>query len=183
MMESRPLARLSQVPPLAGLRQGGDLQGHRPGPEGGLRHASTGPFARATLTTHSGPYRAYGARFAVRVPLPEQTRAGWVYPVLPTRYTHPYRTPRPVQPLRPSPRCTSTLVAVTLGTCTYGRFETLVGEPRGLEYRGVLRVLTVFSTDWFYTVLHLIMTETCIWGRVSSEACGRSILGSYSGQF
>ena len=49
---------------------------------------------------------------------------------------------------------------VTTGTCTYDRFETHVGEPRGPEHTRILRVLTVFSTDLFYSVLHLIMTET-----------------------
>ena len=35
-------------------------------------------------------------------------------------------------------------------------------------------ILLTFSTDWFLTVLHLIMTETVFLGRVVTEACGRS---------
>ena len=31
----------------------------------------------------------------------------------------------------------------------------------------------VFSTDWFYGLLHLIMTETGFWDWTSNEACGR----------
>ena len=170
------MSRLSQVPPLAGLRQGGSLQGYRPGPKGGLRAASTGPFARAMMTTHSGPCRAYGARFAVIIPLPEQSVLAGCTRVLPSRYTHPYRTPRPVQACWPSPRCTSTPVAVTTGTCTYDRFDTPVGEPRGPEYTPYFRVPTVFSTDWFIDVLHLIMRQTGVWDGLSNEACGRSIL-------
>ena len=43
--------------------------------------------------------------------------------------------------------------------------------------------LTVFSTTPFSDVLQEIMTETGFPGRTSSEACGRSILGSILGRF
>ena len=43
--------------------------------------------------------------------------------------------------------------------------------------------LLTFSTDWFWTVLQEIMTETGIWGRPCSEVGGRSILRSILGQF
>ena len=48
----------------------------------------------------------------------------------------------------------------TPGTCTYDRFEDVQGEPRGVEYRQVFWVLTVFSTDPELPVLQEIMTET-----------------------
>ena len=37
----------------------------------------------------------------------------------------------------------------------------------------------VFSTVLVLAVLLLIMTETVFWGRVVTEACGRSILGQF----
>ena len=43
---------------------------------GGLRAAYTAPFVRAIQTTHSRPYRPSGARFAVWIPLLEQSVPG-----------------------------------------------------------------------------------------------------------
>ena len=87
-MESRPFARGDLAP-----YQGGPAGTDRARPQGvvgrGLgRTHQTGPQGRLLLTTHSGPCRAYGARFAVRRTLAVVDPGMSVGPVLPTRYTH-----------------------------------------------------------------------------------------------
>ena len=54
-------------------------------------------------------------------------------PVLPTRYTRLGTGQGEVD------RCRTHCRALrgTTGTCTYGRFGPVIGEPRGVEYRGV----------------------------------------------
>ena len=118
------------------------------------------------LTTHSGPCRAYGARFAVRF----APRAAW----LGTGITHPLYPPGIPQPCthlglywrHARVTCHGWHGAGVAGACTYDRFESTVGEPRGIEHTPYSRVLAVFSTHWFYGCLHLIMTETGVMGRV-----------------
>ena len=44
---------------------------------------------------------------------------------------------------------------MTTGTCTYDRFETDVGEPRGVEHTGILGPRLVYTV---YTGLHGRMT-------------------------
>ena len=166
-MESRPFGSTRRTPPLAGLRQRSgprtDLQG--PG-VGGLRAPYTGPspVAPELQTPPLRPLQGLRARSAGSGPSSSSWGlAGWVPGI-----THPYHPPgytRPIPPVGPSrqcpsPRCTSTPVAVTTGACTYGRFGHRVGEPRGLEYSPCFRVLAVFSTTLFLDVLHGIMTET-----------------------
>ena len=162
-----------------GQVQGEGLQGHRPGPEGG-----TWDCGRALHPdpTHSSPCRASGARSAGSG---LRFQAGWVVPGIalpvPTPYTRPWYHTQPV----PYPARTPVPVHVRhAGTdCSNTRFDLGVGEPRVVEHTRISRVLTVFSTTRVLTVLHGIMTETRLWDGLSSEACGRSYLRSYSGQF
>ena len=71
---------------------------------------------------------------------------GWVGGlVLPTRYTHPARPQGEVGAWRAAVLGVPETVRGTVGTCTYDRFEHQVGEPRGVEYRGVI---ALFGTVW-----------------------------------
>ena len=142
-MESRRIATWSQVPPLAGLETAKRARSTCRVRSGGLQdcvHGTVRPLHPAhplrPLQGLRGPLRWQGL-------LPEQSGlAGYTpyYPPgIPTRIPVICRT-RPVQHAWPSPRCTSTLAAVTPGTRTYDRFGHLVGEPRGVEYRSIFRV-------------------------------------------
>ena len=62
---------------------------------GGLGDPGNGPVRPAFITHPLRPCRAYGTRFAGYGSLLEQLDLVAGYPVLPTRYTHPY-TPSPV---------------------------------------------------------------------------------------
>ena len=136
-------------------------------------------FVRCTIPT-TPALQGLRARFAGIAC--SSSKAGWRVdpgyypPVLPTRYTHPATRLGPVDQHGLRPAHAPRTGRGTPGTCTYDTFRLAVGEPRGVEYRGILRVLTVFSTGLVLDVLHLIMTETGVLGTGSSEACGRSIL-------
>ena len=86
---------------------------------------------RCTLTTHSGPCRAYGARFAVKAC--SSRAGGWVPGIalpVPTRLY-----PTPVVPSRHARAVASGACAGSArGACTYDRFWDRVGEPRGVEH-------------------------------------------------
>ena len=137
------------------------------GPQGGTWEPSpppntTGTRVRCTLTTHSGPA---GLRGPPRCQGLLLTRAGgWVvlplytHPGIPTRLYPPwYHTPYPPTSMlyrhpvdHPRHRAP--------GTCTYDRFDHVVGEPRGIEYTPVSgsRAGLVYGYwftrpfDWFY---------------------------------
>ena len=89
------------------------------------------------------------------VPLLEQ-RAGWVVPGITTRYTHPLYPPR--HRSHPTDRCRTHCRARpgTLRTCTYDRFGTVLGEPRGVRTQPRFRV-----PDWF--ILYLMFTRPFDW--------------------
>ena len=74
--------------------------------------------------------------------------AGWVYRVLPL--PHPPSLHHPGTPLlhRTSRQQGYTTVAGTLGTCTYDRFETVLGDPRG-----GIRTGTGQGTHWLCLAL------------------------------
>ena len=86
---------------------------------------------------HDHPLRALQAlRGPLRCHVPLLEQRGWV-PVLPTRPPTLYT--RPVYPTRPVPAHARTMLSVheRTGACTYDRSRKTVGEPRGVEYRGV----------------------------------------------
>ena len=56
---------------------------------------------------------------------------------VPTQSPYPYTRTRPAARAVASGACASSVT----GTCTYDRFETNVGEPRGVEHTGVLRLI------------------------------------------
>ena len=138
MTESRRLLPRGQVPPPSRPETGRAGWPDRPGPQGGLRTAYTGPYVRCTRTTHSGPLQGPTGPASLYGLAPRAKRAGWVYPrithpVYPP-CTHPARTAGPVdQHGRRPARCTMTVDGTT-GTCTYDRFEDALGEPRGVEH-------------------------------------------------
>ena len=113
--------------------------GDRPGPEGVVLRPPPSPCAPGPrYHPLRPPAGAYGARFAVSGTSP----GSWVvpryspsctHPVYPPWYTHPART----WGLHGS-HVTAGTVAGVLGACTYGRFETPVGEPRGMRTQPVL---------------------------------------------
>ena len=105
---------------------------------------------RYTLTTHSSPYRASGARFAVRARLQVYVLGGWAgywyYPSpVPTRsHTHCRYTPLPHHPK-----------VGNLGVNT--RFGTLVGEPRGIEH-----TLNIDLRDPLYALRSIFKVYTAV---------------------
>ena len=73
--------------------------------------------------------------------------SGWV-PGIAHPGTHPYtRSQYPPGPHHPPVTCT-TPVTSTLGTCTYDRFSTPVGEPRGSRTHPALRVPGRYIRLW-----------------------------------
>ena len=129
-VESRPIARRRHS---KGPGQGGDHR-YPTGPAGwsrsrprrirspGSRNPPTPPPAGATGPAPLVPGPSPSSRLGVPVlPLP-----------YPPRYTHPVYPPGPV-PASHGSHVTAGTVRGTRGTCTYGRFETVVGEPRGMR--------------------------------------------------
>ena len=88
-------------------------------------------YVRPPLTTHSSPCRGFrGPPSAVRGGLLEQ-RAGWVVPGIAPPCTHPVYPPC-LHLGSHSLRCPGAWHGARVaGACTYGRFWTRVGEPRG----------------------------------------------------
>ena len=90
-------------------------------------------YVRLPGTTTPGPAGLTGP---LRCTWDPPRAACWVVPrdpVLPTRYTHPVSPPR-YTPYPPTPLYPHTATAhYTLTACTYDRFETSVGEPRGIK--------------------------------------------------
>ena len=130
-VESRRSEVLSQVPPLAGLRQRSGPGRHQGCLEWWSEGCVHGTVRPSHVPTHSGPCRPYGARFAGTClsPSKEGSLGGpWV---LPTRTTHLAR-PHPTPGAWRTPTVDSTAdVDGTTAPCTYDRFGTIVGEPRG----------------------------------------------------
>ena len=129
--------------------QGGVLQGHRPGPEGGTCCSAHEGRSRGRCSQiPPTPARwASGARSAVSGLRLVSGPGCWVLP----RYTHPY-----THPLYPPvyPPCTVAASCTTPSghprTCTYDRFGHPVGEPRGMGTQPVYRVPAVkYSILWF----------------------------------
>ena len=98
--------------------------------QGGTRDRAR-PSSRRPPTP--APYRASGARSAVFWTSPRAV-AGYRY--YPSPGTHPSHTHPGTHPAPPF--CASCTPGYgTPGTCTYDRFRTRVGEPRGIEHRPV----------------------------------------------
>ena len=134
---------LALCPGRQGPVQGGPSRPDR-APQGWYRSrtgAHGSQYVRLPDTTHSSPPGASGARSAVSGTLLEQSGTPLgstpVLPTLvPTQYTHPGTPQAP-------PHVTAARVhhghRVT-GTCTYDRFQTVQGEPRGIRTHPVFRV-------------------------------------------
>ena len=112
--------------------------------QGGARRVPTGPGgwgpgpagAPTTLTTHSSPCRASGARFAVRV-APREQRGGWVVP----RYSPPRYPPTHTPPWYTHPVPTRACRTTCRQQCgANSRFRDTVGEPRGTRTHRGFRV-------------------------------------------
>ena len=141
-MESRPFGckAVSRVPDREGTA------GDRPGPKGGLGACPPSPV-RPSYSDH--PLQPCGLPGPAPLSL-YLSSSSW----LGTRYTPP--STHPLYPSQVPTRCTAPLdVAavgywVSLGACTYDRFEDVLGEPRGLRTHPVFRV-----PDWLYTVIEV----------------------------
>ena len=139
--------------------QGGTLQGYRPGPglPGWVR-----TYRGAAAVTH--PLQpllgASGARFAGNCLRFAACSVGGYYP----SPTHPaipvHGTTRPAPPFCAS--CTAGHGVA--GTCTYGSFRHLVGEPRGSRTHPVFSLQDPYLTViWVLEALHGRLTgfRTC----------------------
>ena len=90
-------------------------------------------FARPCRPPTPAPWQGLLGSASLSAGSPRAKWAGWVTPVLPTRYTHPAIPPRYHTP-PPTPLCPhTTAVHHTPTACTYDRFWTSVGEPRGVN--------------------------------------------------
>ena len=155
-----PFARGAQPP----TREGPQGPTGPTGWVGGWADVQTGPRGRPQIPTHStlpagglrGPLRWYlGPRGSGPLALGDL--------VLPTRYTHPVHPCLYPGPVHPPDQCTVWTMHGTTGTCTYDRFETRVGEPRGIgthPYSGSQAGYTRFRgiTRPFDWVLHCFGT-------------------------
>ena len=148
-VESRPFARGGRVPSQGGAS--GTDRARRVGTGAGRTHWETREgTVPAPQTTHSRPLQGLPGPAPLSVVL--LPRARWLGS---TRYTHPGYPPvypsqagtqAPVRRAVPHvPRCRG-----VTGTCTYGCFDTTVGEPRGIEYTPVSGSRTRSEPhDWF----------------------------------
>ena len=121
----------------------GECPDQRSGPRKGFTPGVGGSGCSDVRVSGDGPYPPTPAPSGLPGPaslvgpLQVLTLACSVDPGITTRYTHPV-IPRPVHPSCPTPSsCTTPPCSVTTGTCTYDRFESPVGEPRGVEYTHV----------------------------------------------
>ena len=137
---------------------GGTVHGH---PENVLYlRYSGGPATPSLLPAHPAPWAGpapYGRWLAAG--LRSSGWLGWapVLPTrLPTRYTHPVYPPRQQQGEAAAAVHCRCHAAGTTGACTYDRFEQGVGEPRGVEYRGVSG-----SQSLEYRPLHPVHAGPC----------------------
>ena len=115
----------------------------RPGPEGGSCLQRT-LGVRLLEPTHSSPMLGLPGPASLVLGPSSSNVAGY-------RYTPPPPTLVPI-PRIPVPRharavASGARASSVTGACTYGRFEHPVGEPRGIEYRGIFRV-----PGWFIEV-------------------------------
>ena len=120
----------------------------------GLRPRGPVPVRPLHPPTHSSPCGASGARSAGGfAPRAVWDLGGWVPGITPPVPTPVYPHPVPTRPAphRPTPSsCTTPRVRGTTGTCTYDRFKTRVGEPRGTEHTRVSGPQAgLYLGDWF----------------------------------
>ena len=127
----------------------------------GVAHPASDPPPGAQGPVPCGHWSAGG--------LSARYRGRWVvlHPVYPPDI--PTRIPvlGPYTARCPSPRCTSTPVRGSPETCTYDRFETRVGEPRGVEHGPLFRSRTGYIQlyrftrpfDWFQDPFSTCFTE------------------------
>ena len=117
--------------------QGGPSRGPT-GPAGWYR---TRPAAGTRTRPHDHPLQALQA---LRGPLRchgTSLRGCWVVPGIALPVPHPVYPPRYTPPSHRTGSTADKDHWETTRTCTYGRFGTLVGEPRGLRTHPVFRSL------------------------------------------
>ena len=99
MTEKSPFEPFEPGPAPSRPETGRDPAGVPTGPVGWSQDCVHGTVRPSCLDHPLRPLQGLRGPLRCQVTSPRAKRAGWVYPVLPTRYTHPYRTTRPVQAL------------------------------------------------------------------------------------